>query len=93
MKDLDEQILEAQCILRELHILNRGAALMTKQQFRNALSRSIGASKDYADGCFNSFKDNPMGYLTSRNPPQQAHALIRRMMIIGKDGIPPHLLS
>jgi len=54
-----------------------GLQKITRKQFRNALKRSIGATADYADGCWNTFQDNPLGYLATRNPQSQSEALLR----------------
>jgi hypothetical protein len=69
--------------LEDLKQFVRGANRMTRQQFRNVLRKSIGAWKDYADGCFISFKDNPAGYVTTRNPDTQGRCLIERCMELG----------
>lgn len=66
------------------HRLRDGAGRMTRQQFRNSLKRSIGATKDYADGCWRSFQDNPAAFLAHRNPQTQSHDLLRVMLEITK---------
>ena len=71
-------------MLGTLHILRRGAQKMTKQQFRNALKRSIGADKEYAAGAWIQFQDSPMHYLCSRNPQEQAMELVKIMMKLGQ---------
>ncbi|HEY3379728.1 MAG TPA: hypothetical protein VGL77_19815 [Armatimonadota bacterium] len=83
---LNHDSLEAEGILLldRLNTLRRGIDLMTRQQFRNALKRSIGADKDYADGCWIAFVNYPLGYLTTRNPSRQAVELIRVALKLAK---------
>jgi hypothetical protein len=69
--------------LEDLKQFIHGSNRMTRQQFRNVLRKSIGASKDYADGCLNSFRDNPAGYVITRNPDVQGRYLIERCMELG----------
>jgi len=66
------------------HRLRDGAARMSRQQFRNSLNRSIGATKDYADGCWVSFQNNPAAFLAHRNPQTQSHDLLRVILEITK---------
>jgi hypothetical protein len=69
------------------HRLRDGAARMTKQEFRNCLKRSIGADKDYADGCRRHFQDNPAAYLASRTPQVQSEELLRKMFEICREEV------
>lgn len=63
--------------IEDVRTLKLGVDDMTLQQFRNALKRSIGANKDYADGCWIPFMNDPLGYLATRNPQKQSEELIR----------------
>jgi hypothetical protein len=67
------------------HRLRDGAARMTRQQFRNCLKRSIGAGKDYADGVWISFENNPAAFLAHRQPQSQSHELLRVLLEITKE--------
>ena len=62
--------------------LREGASRMSPEAFRGCLKRSIGASKDYADVCWVSFQDDPVGYLASRNPQSQSREIIRVILEI-----------
>ena len=76
--------------LAALRVLRDGSFEMTRQQFRNALKRSIGASKDYADGCWVPFQDSPMHYICSRTDEAQSLELVRLCMELGAAN---HLLT
>ena len=73
-------------MIEQLQRLQRGIHRMTRQQFRNALRRSLRADKSYADGCWIPFQDNPLGYLCTRRPQVQAEELIRVALRLGKEG-------
>src|ERR1019366_9073798 len=64
------------------HRLRDGAARMTRQQFRNCLKRSIGSNKDYADGVWIPFQDNPAAFLAHRTPQSQSRELLRVILEI-----------
>ena len=66
------------------HRLRDGAARMTRQQFRNALTRSIGSTKDYSDNVRPNFQDNPAAFLAHRNPQSQSEELLRVILEITK---------
>lgn len=63
-------------LLAALHLIWDGTERVTRAEFRAALKQSIGADSDYADLCYTRFKDNPAGYLTSRQPQSQSIALL-----------------
>ena len=65
-------------------MVRKGSLLMSQQQFRNCLKRSIGAAKDYADGCWNGFQDSPMHYMASRVPLSQGKELFKKCLELGK---------
>lgn len=73
---------EIEAALTLCHRLRDGAARMTRQQFRNSLNRSIGATKDYADANWVSFQNNPAAFLAHRNPQTQSHDLLRVILEI-----------
>lgn len=70
--------------LADLELLREGRFRMTKQQFRNALKRSIGATKDYADGCWIPFQDSPLDYILSRSHVEQKLELIKLCIRLGE---------
>lgn len=72
------------------HRLRDGAARMTRQQFRNCLKRAIGADKDYADGVWISFQNNPAAFLAHRNPQSQSEEVLRVILEITQ---PPTLTA
>jgi hypothetical protein len=76
---------EIESALALCHRLRDGASRMTRQQFRNCLSRAIGADKDYADGVWISFQDNPAFFLAHRNPQSQSLELLRVILKITAD--------
>ncbi len=67
-------------ILDIISKLRHGSFEMSRQQFRNALKRSIGACSQYADGCWNHFRDAPVHYICSRTDREQKLELIRVCM-------------
>ncbi len=64
-------------------MVRKGSLEMSKQQFRNCLKR-IGATKDYADGCWNNFQDSPMHYMASRTPLYQGKVLFDKCLELGR---------
>lgn len=64
-------------LLNICHLIWDGSCRVTQQDFRDALSRSILASAQYADENYIPFRDNPLGYLTTRNPSAQSPELIK----------------
>lgn len=70
----------AEAVLEIVNRLARGVARMTKRQFCESLKRSIGATEDYADGCWVAFQDNPAAYLANRNPQTQSLGLLRDVL-------------
>lgn len=68
----------------DLYRLSRGIHRMDLQTFRYALERSCGMTSDYADGCFIGFKNNPLGYMVSRNPQVQGEELLRVAWELGE---------
>lgn len=75
---------EIEAALALCHRLRDGAARMSRQQFRNSLNRSIGATKEYADANWVSFQNNPAAFLAHRNPKTQSHDLLRVILEITK---------
>ncbi len=75
---------EIESALSLCHRLQSGAAKMSREQFRASLRLSIGASKEYADGVYITFKDSPSSYLASRNPQSQSLDLIRIILDLTK---------
>ena len=68
------------------HRLRNGAARMTRQQFRNALKKAIGADKDYADNVRVHFQNNPAAFLAHRQPQSQSTELLKVVLrITSKD--------
>lgn len=59
----------------DLKRLSRGAYRITFKEFDQALAQSIGSSTEYARGCWPSFQNNPLAYMTSRNPERQGEVL------------------
>lgn len=78
--------MEAAEILETFERFRNGAFAMTRQRFRNALKRSIGASKHYADGCWNNFQDSPLHYICSRSDQKQKLELIALCMKLSQRG-------
>jgi hypothetical protein len=76
--------MEVKKVLKMLLQLRKGSFKITRQKFRNALKRSIGANKEYADGCWGSFLDSPLHYICSRSSDKQGEELIRVCMKLGK---------
>lgn len=66
-----------------LCLFKAGFYCITKQKFRNALKRSIGANKDYADGCWIAFQNSPMFYVLSRTDKAQTNELIKLCVKLG----------
>lgn len=56
--------------------VQRGIYRINQKDFAEALAESIGASREYASACWAHFRDNPMGYMTSRNPSVQGERLL-----------------
>lgn len=77
-------IINTETLLLNFEWFRHGALKMTRQQFRNALKRSIGATKDYADGCWKHFQDAPLHYICSRSNVEQKLELIKLCMKLGK---------
>jgi hypothetical protein len=71
-------------VLETLFQFQRGLYRMTRQQFRNCLRRSIGATMDYADECWVPFQNNSVGYICSRTHLAQQLELIKVCMKLGK---------
>jgi hypothetical protein len=72
-------------LLTQLHRLRAGAFRVTKQRFRNALRRSIGATPDYADPLWRHFQDSPLHYICSRTDQAQQLELVRVCLALGKE--------
>lgn len=79
---------EIERALKFCHRLRDGAARMTRQQFRDSLKRSIGATKDYADANWVSFQNNPAAFLAHRNPQSQSEDLLNVILEITKPAVP-----
>jgi len=71
-------------LLSHLHQLRDGAFRVTKQRFRNALKRSIGATPDYADPLWRHFQDSPLHYICSRTDRAQQLELVKACMALGR---------
>jgi hypothetical protein len=54
--------------LQDLEDVFRGFGKITIDEFRAVLKETIGASRDYADGCWGPFVSCPIGYCASRQP-------------------------
>ena len=61
-----------------------GFRRMEFDDFAWILKETNGASIDYASGCWKSFKDSPLYYVTSRRPDTQGKALIEKAWELGK---------
>lgn len=75
-----EIIVDPEMVLAIIEHLRDGGFAMTRQKFRNCLKRSIGANKEYADGCWADFQDAPIHYICSRSNLEQKYELIRTML-------------
>jgi hypothetical protein len=71
--------------LSSLHEIRNGSFKVTRQMFRNSLKRSIGATKDYADGCCRHFQDSPLHYICSRSHTDQQLELVRLCLKLSKE--------
>lgn len=74
-----------EAFLSDLHRLRNGSFKMTRQQFRNCLKRSIGATKGYSDGCWKHFQDAPLHYICSRSHKEQQLELVRVCLRLGAE--------
>lgn len=55
--------------------LKFGLVRISFKDFDEVLRTSVGASKEYSQLCWPRFQDNPISYITSRNPIAQGQAL------------------
>lgn len=67
----------------DLQRLQRGVHRMTIDDFSQVLADSIGASRDYARSCWARFQDNPLGYMSSRQPERQGEVLMQAAWVKG----------
>lgn len=69
----------------DLKRLQRGIHRMNRQDFDKVLAETIGATRDYTQYVWKLFQDNPIGYMTSRNPERQGQALFEMAWEKGKE--------
>jgi hypothetical protein len=60
----------------DLKRLSRGLHRIDGKEFQAVLEESIGASREYARNCFPRFRDDPIGYMASRQPTIQGEKLL-----------------
>ena len=66
--------------LSAAHFLRDHAALLTFEQFHDALRRTIGADKAYSRNVFTAFQNNPAAFLAARHPQTQSVEILRAML-------------
>lgn len=71
---------QIQSLLAAAHFLRDHAALLTFEQFADALHRTVGASEDYARGVWIPFQNNPAAFLASRQPQTQSVEILQAML-------------
>lgn len=59
----------------DLKRLRTGTHRINRRDFDEVLSLTIGATRDYTEFVWIKFQDDPLGYMTSRNPSIQGQAL------------------
>ncbi len=61
--------------------LDQAFHAITFREFTALLAHTLDASHDYARGCWPSFREHPLGYCASRNPPSQGEALYQLALL------------
>jgi hypothetical protein len=60
----------------DLKRLSRGLHRISGKEFQEVLEQTIGASREYSRNCFPRFRDDPIGYMASRQPEIQGVKLL-----------------